>query len=90
MGGMNLWPCSYKIKLIATKYEVKIAMLFHWSLKIRFHRCYELSVRLTGGLGNMCRSSNYSSSVYPRGTIDKVEGSANNLGYKNLAKFHPR
>ncbi len=27
-------------------------MLFHWSLRTRFHRCNESSVRLTIGLGN--------------------------------------
>ncbi len=36
-------------------------ILFHWSQKTRFNRCYELSVRFTSGLGNVCRSSNFSS-----------------------------
>ncbi len=31
-------------------------MLFHWTLRRRFHRYYEPAVRFTSGIGNICRS----------------------------------
>ncbi len=31
-------------------------MLFHWTLRMRFHRYYEPAVIFTSGIGNICRS----------------------------------
>ncbi len=57
MAGLE-WKC--KKEIIDTHYDAKLIMLFHWSLRTCFHRCYESSVRLTCGLGSKGRTCEYS------------------------------
>ncbi len=52
--------CSTKSGTVIDKYhEAPIIPLFHLKLRMDFYRYFESPARLTCGLGNMCRSSDY-------------------------------